>query len=143
MDYDKEQLRQLIEKIENGIRASGDSITNNHDAFCKEFMKTAQEFANSLPNTHDDPNVHFIFATSVLLAAWSGCVPRAKWFRPLSEPDGAGQLSDNEQRKNFDTIHEGWEIVLVAFFRMGREIASAFRRGRGQPVYDDWLKPHS
>src|SRR6202795_5083926 len=105
-EYDKEKLKKLIELVDAGVRASGQSgVKENPVPFNEKFMAAKKELSESMPIFHRDPNVNFVVAMSLMAAAWSGCIPRAKLFRPLDEPDGAGRISNDDDRRKSDHAH--------------------------------------
>src|SRR5208282_197063 len=81
-NLDKEKLTQLIEHFDKCGIAGKCVLTDEESSsrFTRKLMECSQELLRNIPKVHDDPNVCLIFAISLLTAAWTGCLPRAKLF---------------------------------------------------------------
>jgi len=142
---DKETLRQLVDHFDKcGIAIAGKYVLSDQESlsrFSREMVYSALELSSNIQSLHADPNVRLVFAISLLTAAWSGCIPRAKLFETAEkrlEHDGK-KISD-EELKNMDETHrKEWCEKLTSFFNLGRDIAKQLRLARSQDVYDKWL----
>lgn len=133
VEIDEDSLLRMVDAVNDSIRGRNIAVDLPSD-FWTNLAIVAGSLANRLNVKHGDPNITFLWCVSLVLAAWVGCIPKAKLYSLEQERP---ELTDEKRREMAEWLATlGQSITTI--YDDGAALAPRFRESKGQQNYTRW-----
>lgn len=133
MNFEPDSLLRMIDAV-NDVIAGRNIPADSPADFWPYMASIAGQLANRLRPIHVDPNITFLWCVGLVLAAWVGCIAKAKLYSLKEERP---ELTD-EQRREMAAWLGGLGESIKGIYESGAGAAGRFRASKGQQNYRDW-----
>lgn len=133
VEIDADALLRMIDAVNDSIRGRNIAAELPGD-FWTNLVIVAGQLANRFDVRHGDPNITLLWCVSLVLAAWVGCVPKAKLYSLAQERP---ELTDEKRQEMAEWLGSLGETIK-SIYESGVVLAPRFRESKGQENYTRW-----